>query len=253
MKWIVISDMQVPFHDPKTISSLYRFIEATQPDGLLVVGDELDSPAPSQWQKGYAGEYSGTLQKEIDDCHGVLQGFRAALGEGPIHLSRSNHGDRIRKYINRYAPALDSLRGLDYSVLLGFAELGITYHRQPFEFAPGWVLAHCDEGPSTQTAGGTALGLAKKWGKSVVGGHTHKAGLQHQHLSLNGKINTQLFGLEVGHLMRFGNGKNSADYLKAGAANWQQATALIEVDGRRVQPTLIPIFNSTVVWNGVTY
>jgi hypothetical protein len=172
MKWIVVADMQVPFHDKKAIRSLYRFIEGEKPDGLLVVGDELDSPSPSHWQKGYAGEFSGQLQNEIDECHEVLAGFRAALGDGPIHLSRSNHGDRIRTYINRYAPALASLRGFEYEELLGLGRLGITFHKQPYEFAPGWVLAHADEGGSSQTAGGTALALAKKWGKSVVGKRT---------------------------------------------------------------------------------
>jgi hypothetical protein len=53
--------------------------------------------------------------------------------------------------------------------------------------------------------------------------------------------------------MQYGNGNSSADYLKAGAANWQQATAIIQVDGKRVVPTLIPMFNSAVTWNGVTY
>jgi hypothetical protein len=253
VKWIAISDLQVPDHDPKAIESVYRFIQYMKPDGLLIVGDEADQPEPSRWNKGYAGEYAGTLQKGLDTTHDVLAGFRDALGEGPIHLMRSNHGDRTRTYIHRYAPALGSLRGLAYENLLGLEELAITYHSAPFEFAPGWVLAHGDEGSLSQAAGGTALGLARKWGKSVVCGHTHRAGLVHHHLSLNGKVNTPLFGLEVGHLMAYGNGKSKADYLKAGSANWQQAIGMIDVQGRNVQPSLIPLFKSQVVWNGVTY
>jgi hypothetical protein len=254
MKWVAISDMQCPDMDMKAIESVYRFIGATNPDGILIVGDEADQPEPSRWNKGYAGEYAGTLQKGLDVTHDVLAGFRDALGEGkPIHLMRSNHGDRIRTYIHRYAPALASLRGLSYEGLLGLEEIGVTYHSKPYEFAPGWVLAHGDEGSLSQAAGGTALGLARKWGKSVVCGHTHRAGLVHHHLSLNGKVNTPLFGLEIGHLMQYGGGKSKADYLKAGSANWQQAIGLIDVDGKRVQPTLLPIFNSTVVYNGVTY
>lgn len=246
MKWLVISDMQIPDHDAKAVQSVYRFIEWLRPDGLLVVGDELDSPEPSRWNKGYAGEYAGTLQKGIDICHEVLSGFRTALGDGPFHLMRSNHGERVRTYIARYAPALAPLRALDYATLLGFEDLSITYHQRPFEFAPGWVLAHGDEGNLIQTAGGTALGLAKRWGKSVVAGHTHRAGLQHAHLSLNGKTTQHLFGMEVGHLMDV----RKANYLKAGSANWQQAIAVIDVDGKHVQPTLIPMFNSIVNYQG---
>lgn len=244
--WVAVPDMQVPDHDMKAIESLYRFIEAVKPDGLIVVGDELDAPEPSRWNKGYAGEYSGTLQKGIDTCHDILAGFRTALGDGPIHLMRSNHGERVRTYVSRYGPALASLRCLDYSTLLGFDDLDITYHERPFEFAPGWLLAHGDEGSLIQTAGGTALGLAKKWGKSVVCGHTHRAGLQHQHLAVNAKVTSHLFGMEVGHLMRM----DKAGYLKAGSANWQQAFGVLRVEGKTVQPELVPIFNRTVNYHG---
>lgn len=252
--WVAIPDMQVPDHDMRAIESLYRFIEEFKPDGLLCVGDELDSPEPSRWNKGYAGEYAGTLQKGIDTCHSVLAGFRAAAGsDAPFHLMRSNHGERIRTYVSRYAPALGSLKALEYEQLLGFEELGITYHERPFEFAPGWLMAHGDEGSLVQTSAGTAMGLAKKWGRSVLCGHTHKAGLQHQHLSVNGKVTSHLFGLEIGHLMVYGSGQSKADYLKAGSANWQQAFAVITVDGKNVHPELVPIFNRQVVYHGEKY
>lgn len=250
MKWVVIPDLQVPDEDRKAVESVLNFIREYNADGLLCVGDELDSPEPSRWNKGYAGEYAGTLQKSIDRCHDVLASIRDALGYNrPFHLMRSNHGERIRTYLNRYAPALADLRGLDYATLLGLSDLDITYHDKPFEFAPGWMLAHGDEGSLIQTAGGTALGLAKKWGKSVVCGHTHRAGLQHQNLVVNARVTSTLFGMEVGNLMDL----RKADYLKAGSANWQQAIALIEVDGKRVQPTLIPIFGSRVQYQGVTF
>lgn len=247
--WVVIADMQVPDHDQKTIDSLYSFIESFKPDGLLCVGDEADQPEPSRWQKGYAGEFAGTLQKGLDKTHEVLAGFREAVGpaeDHPFHLMRSNHQGRIATYVARYAPALASLKSLEYEQLLGFDEIGVTFHKEPFEFAPNWLLAHGDEGSLVQTSGATALGLAKKWGKSVLCGHTHKAGLLHQHLAVNAKVTSHLFGLEVGHLMDM----RKADYLKAGSANWQQAFAVITVDGKNVYPELVPIFNRQVVYHG---
>lgn len=248
--FLVIPDLQVPDHDVKAWKSVIEFAAHLDPDEVLIVGDELDSPQPSRWNKGYAGEYAGTLQRDIDVCHALFDDLILALGKDiPIHLMRSNHGERIRTYLNRYAPALGSLRALDYSTLLGLDELGITYHEKPYEFTKGWVLAHGDEGSLVQTSGGTALGLAKRWGKSVVCGHTHRAGLQHHHLYLNGKPSSLLFGLEVGHLMDI----RKANYLKAGSANWQQAVAVIDVDGVNVTPYLVPLFGSRVRWNGVTY
>jgi hypothetical protein len=240
MKWLAIPDLQVPDHDVKTVKALAEWVAEREYDGIICVGDELDSPEPSRWNKGYAGEYAGTLQKGIDTCHSVLSEFRLALGEDkPFHLMRSNHGERIRTYIHRYAPALSSLAALDYERLLGLDELAITYHEKPYEFAPNWLLAHGDEGSLSQTAGGTALGLAKRWGKSVVCGHTHRAGVQHQHHSVSGRVVRPLFGMEIGHLMDM----KKASYLKGGSANWQQAFAEFFVDGRHVDFRLVPILS----------
>ena len=243
-----IPDLQVPDEDVPTVRKVIDFLGWLEPDELLCVGDELDSPEPSRWNKGYAGEYAGTLQKSIDRCHALLTDFRETT-PGPFHLMRSNHQERIQKYVSRFAPALSSLRSLDYPTLLGLGDIGITFHRQPYEFAPGWMLAHGDEGSLIQTPGGTGMGLAKKWGKSVVCGHTHKAGIQHQHLSVNSKITTHLFGMEIGHLMA----PKKADYLSAGYANWQQAFAVFHVEGRNVYPTLIPIVNGRFTYEGKTW
>jgi hypothetical protein len=47
--------------------------------------------------------------------------------------------------------------------------------------------------------------------------------------------------MEVGHMMDM----KKAGYLRAGSANWQQAFGVIEVDGRNVRPSLVPIVNGT--------
>lgn len=250
-KWLVVPDMQVPDHDQAVVDAVCDMVKTLRFDAIAIVGDECDAPEPSRWNKGYAGEYAGTLQKNLDKTHDVLAQLRKAVGkDAPVLLMRSNHGERISKYISKYAPALSSLRSLDYASLLGLDELGITYLERPTEFVPGWCLAHGDEGSLIQTPAGTALNLAKRWGKSVVCGHTHRAGLQHHHSSVNGKINQYLFGMEVGHWMTYGNGKNKADYLRAGSANWQQAFGVFTVEGRTVNPQLVTIINKSFEVNG---
>mgnify|MGYP000184894748 CR=1 FL=1 len=241
-RFAVISDIQWPYHDQRALDLAFTFVQDHSWDAVLVVGDELDSPEPSAWNKGAAGEYAGTLQRSIDGCHDMLADLVDAAAGSPVHLMRSNHQARIEKYLNRYAPALSSLRCLDYSTLLGLDELGITFHRKPYRFtgeAGGWYLAHGDEGNLIQTAGGTAMSLAKnRWGTSVVAGHTHRLGLQHQHLSVNGRIEKHVFGFEVGHLMSI----KKAGYLRAGSANWQQGMGAI-VDGI---PVPLPIIGGKI-------
>lgn len=234
---VVVSDLQVPYHNRRAVPALCQFIEDWQPDELLNVGDDTDSPEPSRWNKGMAGEYAGTLQKNLDLTYQVHGLFRQALGTGKrYHVMRSNHGDRVETYVRRYAPALQPLRALRIEALLRYDELDVTYHSAPYEFHPGWVLAHGDEGGLNRTAGGTALGLVRQMGKSVICGHTHRLGMQHDCRSLNGKVQ-YLYGIEAGHLMDL----PKAHYLKTGGANWMSGFVTLEIDGRHVYPALHPV------------
>lgn len=234
---LIVSDLQAPFHDKTALENVLAFTKDLQPDHLVNVGDDIDGPEISQWHKGSAGEYSGTLQASLDEVFSIHSSFREAIGDGRYDLSRSNHGDRLRKYIGQYAPALSGLRSLDLAELAGYNTLGIVYHPRPFEIAPGWVGAHGDEGGMSQIAGRTAGMLAQKWGVSVACGHTHRAGLQPLSIGYGGAVTRTLWGLEVGHLMDM----TKANYLGGGHANWQQAFGLLHVRGDRVHPELIPI------------
>lgn len=248
--YVVVSDLQVPYHHRKAVDNLLEFIREYQPDGLLNVGDDVDAPEPSRWNKGLAGEYAPTLQAGLDATADLHLSFRQALGPGlPYHVSRSNHGDRTETYVRKYAPALASLRCLDISALLGYEEADITFHRKPFEFAPGWLLMHGDEGGSSTAPGGTAASLARLTGKSVICGHTHKLGAQHYTTGVNGK-QVHRWGLEVGHLMDV----KKASYLAAGTANWHAGFGVIHVEGTSVSWDLVPVApNGSFIYDGIQF
>lgn len=247
--WVVIPDMQVPSEDVRSLAVFLDFLRAYRPYGLLCVGDEADSPETGRWNKGYAGEYAPTMQSNLNRTRNLMASLRVAANPEVAHTMRSNHGDRNATYIKRYAPALASLDCLEYETLLGYKETGWEFHRKPFEFERGWVLAHGDEGGLVGTAGGTALSLARKWGRSVVCGHTHKLGIQHDHDVMNSRVNRYIFGVEVGHLMD----TTKASYLKGGFANWQQGFALLHVRKGHVHPQVVPIINRSFVVDGVTF
>lgn len=246
---VVLSDMQIPYHDKKAVKSVLSFVKDYQPDELFCVGDEADSPEPSRWNKGSAGEFAGTLQAGLDLTASIMKDFKEAIGDKPFNTMRSNHGDRVQHYVNRYAPALSSLRELEYAKLLHYRENEITYHDKLWQFSPGWILAHGDEGNLNKTAGGTALALARKTNASVVCGHTHRIGIQHEHQGYNGKIQNRLYGVEVGHLMDL----SKASYLNTGSANWQQGIGILYIDKGKVFPTVVPITNGAFVVEGQKY
>lgn len=234
---VVISDMQVPLHDAKAVKNVVSFVGDFGPDELVNVGDDADCTEVGSWKRGLACEYGGTFQDGLDATRAVHREFRRVLGDKPYHVSRSNHTDRLQTYINRHAPALSPVRGLRLEDLLGYDELGIIFHRKPFQIAPGWVCAHGDEGSLSRIAGRTAGLLAEKWGTSVVCGHSHRAGVSHKSYGYAGKVTSTVTGLETGHLMDL----RKATYLGGGHADWQQAFSILYVRAGKVTPVLVPV------------
>lgn len=227
---VVVPDLQVPYHHQPSIDALSKFIKATKPT-VVSAGDEMDFQTISKWSKGTLLEYERSIGKDRDATVRVLEQLKVE------HVIRSNHTDRLFNTVHMRAPGLLGLPELDLSNFLRFDLLGITYHKEPYELAPNWLLMHGDEGNISQTAGQTALNLAKRTGKSVVCGHTHRAGLMHHTEAYSGKPQRTLWGLEVGNMMNM----KMAKYLKGGMGNWQKAFGMLVVDGKKVSPTLVPV------------
>jgi hypothetical protein len=224
------------------VQAAIDFVRYYKPDELWCVGDELDAPEPSRWNKGMAGEYADTLQEGIDKTNEIMSEFRSALGRNKkFYIQRSNHTDRIDTYMRKYAPAFSSLKSLEIETLLGYDKLGVTYLHRMHELLPGWVMAHGDEGALNRAPGATALNLAKSLGKSVVCGHTHRVGLQHETRGFYGNTHT-LFGLEVGHMMDI----KQASYLTSGNANWQQGIGILVEENNKITPYAVPIINGVI-------
>ena len=152
-------------------------------------------------------------------------------------MVRSNHTDRLYNSIMKRLPGLLGAPELEFENFMRLPQLGIKFHRKPFEVAKGWIVLHGDEGSVNPKPGLTALGLAIRHGKSVVCGHTHRAGLSAFSEASGGVLGRTLWGFEVGNLMNF----KSATYLKAGSGNWQQAFGILYENRKGVHPVLVPI------------
>jgi predicted phosphodiesterase len=227
---VVVSDLQIPYHDPRAVYNLIDFIKRYKPDRVVSIGDEIDLPQVSKWEKGRMGEYAGTIGKDRDATVKILEQLRVT------DVIRSNHTDRLFNYIASYAPGLYGIPELQLENFLRLPELGITYWRKPMPIAPNWVAVHGDHGRISQVAGQTALKQALQHGKSLVCGHTHRLGLSSVTEASGGIVGRILTGLEVGNLMSF-----KKAFYTHGSANWQQGFGLLYVDGRNVTPVAVPV------------
>jgi len=242
-KVVVISDLQVPYHDERAVRNVASFIRRFKPDQVITIGDEIDLPQISRWTEGTPGWFEQTLGSDRDATVEILWDLQVT------DMIRSNHTDRLYNVIMKKIPAFLALPELKFEKFMKLDELGIKFHRKPLEFAPDWIAIHGDEGSVKPTPGLTALDAARKHGKSVVCGHTHRAGQSAFTEASGGVLGRVLRGVEVGNLMDF----KKAGYTK-GVANWQQAFAVFYVDKKAVTNTIVHIEkDGSFVFEGKRY
>ncbi|CAM4519039.1 metallophosphoesterase [Nocardia ninae] len=235
---VIISDTQIPYDDRKAVRAVIRYIGDTQPDEVIHIGDLMDFPQPSRWNKGTAGEFEGSV---LEDCEQAKRRFLGPLREvydGTVGVHEGNHDLRPREYLSKYAPALAESGAFNLPTLLDFDQFGVRLLPDFYDVAPGWITTHGHRGGIrlSQDAGKTALNAVKRFNKSVVMGHTHRLGTAPHSVGYGGKLET-LTGFEVGHLMDMGQ----AQYLKGASANWQKGFGILTVDGNHVRAEPIPI------------
>lgn len=242
---MVCSDLQVPYHDRKAVKAVLSFLAEYQPDEVVFIGDQLDFPQPSRWNKNTRGEFEGSIIEDAEYFRdNVLSPLRAVY-DGPIGMHEGNHDLRPREYLEKNAPALAGTLTFHMETLCDFDGFGVTLLPEFYDIAPGWVSTHGHRGGIrlSPIAGNTALNAAKRFGKSVVMGHTHRLGVLSHTTGYggNGKV---LTGMEVGNLMNM----KLAGYLKGATANWQQGFGVLTVDGQHVtpQPVIIKARKFTV-------
>jgi hypothetical protein len=242
-KIVVISDLQVPYHDERAVRNVASFIKRFKPDQVITIGDEIDLPQISRWSESTPGWYEQTLGADRDATVQILWDLQVT------DMIRSNHTDRLYNVIMKKIPAFLALPELKFEKFMKLDELGIKFHRKPLEFAPDWIAIHGDEGSVKPTPGLTALDAARKHGKSVVCGHTHRAGQSAFTEASGGVLGRVLRGVEVGNLMQF----SKAGYMK-GTGNWQQAFAVFYVDKKAVTNTIVHIEkDGSFVFEGKRY
>jgi len=232
-RWLVVSDLQVPFQLDSAIINMKKLVKREKFDAVLVVGDEMDFQTISRFSDGTPLAYEQTIHADRELCKEILWDLGEYSRE--MHIVRSNHSDRLYNTLLK-VPGLISLPELQYPKFMGFAEMGMTYHKSAYEFHPGWVLAHGDEGSMSQHAGITALNLAKKWGKNCVVGHSHRMGTS-TFTEAIGSHYRPITGIESGNLCNM----KKMSYIRYNSANWQNGFAILEASKKGLTPTLVPV------------
>lgn len=231
----ILSDLHVPDHNVNGLAQFIQWVRTYTPNSITIIGDFIDCKAPSRWSKGTADEFGNSLQSECDDGVRILSTLRR-VHDGPIYFHLGNHENRIADYLKTKAPAFASLEGLKIENLLQFNEFQVQRVGRYHPVSGRWMSCHGDVAASLSTSpGGTALGIAKRTGYSIVCGHTHRLGVQSYSTGIG---STELVvGFEVGHLQDV----STATYIEHGSPDWQLGFGVLdETDSGMVQP--MPVY-----------
>ena len=240
---LVIPDLQIPLHDEHVVRNVIKFAKSFKADQTVTLGDEMDMTELGRWSEGKAEWFAQTLDENRNMTVDILWEL------GVTDMIRSNHTDRLYNQISSKIPALGSLPELRFEKFLKMDELGIKFHRDEMNIAPNWIAVHGDHTPIKPQGGLSALEGARRRGKNVISGHTHRAGRSAFTEASGGRVGRILQGVEAGHLMDV----RKASYTH-GVANWQMAFAIMYVHEKNVQVDLIHIEkDGTFIVSGKRY
>src|SRR5688572_25974691 len=105
---VILPDTQFPLHDRALTKKLAEFIWDYQPSIVAHVGDLTDSTQLGRWVRGLRGQYDGGLEGGFRQTREWLAYIRKGY-DGPFHISRANHDDRLELAIERNMPEVAGL------------------------------------------------------------------------------------------------------------------------------------------------
>lgn len=229
---ISLTDWHVPYEDTTAIALAFAFVQYLQPT-IIILHEVHDFYAISKFDKDPNRKLE--LQEEIDKANRYLAELRQLCSKSRIILLKSNHLDRLRKFLWSQAPELNSLRALQLENLLELEKNGIEY--KDYFICRNVLFKHGNI--IRQDSSYTAKGEFLKEGCSGVSGHTHRLGMY-----FSTKRGGKYVWVESGCLCN-----KNAEYIE-GTANWQNGFSIIsfEEKGNQFIPQIIPIIDKKILW-----
>lgn len=120
--WLVLSDVHVPFHEPKPLEAAVQAGQAEKVDGVFLNGDYQDCAALSFWPTARR-DFNREIEMVIDS----LDWLRASFPGKPIIYKPGNHEYRLPRYFLKNAPELASSPLAAMETVLGFEERKIEF------------------------------------------------------------------------------------------------------------------------------
>lgn len=183
---LVLSDIHIPFHEPKPLEAAVRFGQAENVTGILLNGDIQDCASVSFWPTGRKRDFDKEVELFID----FLDFLGNAFPDIPIVYKPGNHEYRVPRYYQAKAPELVGLPLQAMSDVLGFEYRGIEfldYHQ--IVMAGKLPILHGHEIPAISRAVNPARGLFLRTKSWAACAHCHTTS-EHTSKNIQGTLLT---------------------------------------------------------------
>ena len=230
-KALIISDLHIPYHDDEAIETALSAGEKAKVDTVVLLGDILDFYKISSFSKDPRRK---SVNLEMEEGKAFLSELRKRFPKARIIYYRGNHEMRLEKYIcDKATELVDMLEELMQNKL-GFRELNIEYHTDPFRLGKLWLM-HGHEKPGGYGAEHIPNVIEKYVRDHCLVGHYHRT---------QSKVYKRIDGSRywIGALGYLGGPQ---DY--APLNQWGQGFAIIEFDEvGRFMPRLYEIVEGRI-------
>jgi Calcineurin-like phosphoesterase. len=246
-RWIVLPDMQVPYHDPITLRAVERYMAAHRFDGYVNLGDLCDFNEISSYNDGAPGRVTERIDSTFRAVNEILDRHQAIIRKrnpaARFVLLEGNHDYRATAYTEKHPELGKTLN----------VPLNLRLREREFEWVPSWSKGKLFKLGNAYFTHGLivsryhAANMAARFGVCIYYGHTHD--VMEFPIVLHGADKT-IVGKSLGCLCRY-----DQKYLKGAPTNWQQAFAVFYVlpDGFYTEHTMRIFKHRFVGTDGVVY
>ncbi len=238
-RWVVLSDVHVPFEDAWLLGGVLGWMGTQVLDGVILNGDILDCEKISRFFSLNPVAFEDEVVRCASWVDRVEVAARRRNDDVELHWHDGNHEARVERWLADRGPEIAGLTDkhgdakISVPSLLGLRDRGWRYrtYHQTFELVPGLFVEHGDK--VSKHSAYTAKNIQFDKGASVVVGHTHRQGL-----FCKSDRNGVHRALEGGCLCIV-----NPSYITEKSANWQQGFVVIDLfpDGSWM-PQLVSVF-----------
>lgn len=217
-RWLVMSDIHVPWHDDEAIRACIKEARSRTIKGIILNGDTSDGYALSRWEKD---PRKRRYAEEVKTHNELLAHLRQQFPKARLVYKYGNHDERFDAYLQVKAADLLDIPQFQYEEVMGLNEHGFECVKDKRVMLLGKLaVLHGHEYANTPFGPvNPARGLFMKAIESAMCGHLHRSS-QHSEPTLTGHL---ISTWSTGCLCQM-----HPEY--AAINKWNQGAAFVEID-----------------------